>query len=452
MATPLRLSTPNVGAVDKERDTDAFVLSAVAGRIYQLSVTHGTLTDSQLRLIDQDGITELDFNDDRSPSSTEAELFYRANSEGLVFVELSGFGTSTGTYQLITQEVQDDHGHLTSDATAIELDGTVSSNSGNLFDQDIDTFSFLAQRNVFYRIETNLSSLGDSMLRLLNSGERELARNDDSSADTLASTLIWQAPQDDRYFIEVSSVGNRFGDYTLLLQPISDPVDDVGNRDELSTDLIIGTSLVGTLNYQGDEDWFRFEAVEDATYVFDVGLETLQDSVLRVVDGDGRTVLAENDDIEYPDRSSNIEWHSPDVGTKYVVVSGFDGHTGSYALHSEVESSIRLPGDLDMNGVVDAADIDRFFSLVREGMGEPSYDLNHDAEVDSLDSCLFVKDVVRTLLGDTNLDRRVDFNDFLVISRNFNRVGRWHTGDVNGDGWVGFDDFLLLSANFGLEA
>ena len=54
-----------------------------------------------------------------------------------------------------------------------------------------------------------------------------------------------------------------------------------------------------------------------------------------------------------------------------------------------------------------------------------------------------------TLLGDANLDGKVDFNDFNLLAANFGRTGtEWSTGDFNGDGVTNFADFNLLASNF----
>jgi len=60
-----------------------------------------------------------------------------------------------------------------------------------------------------------------------------------------------------------------------------------------------------------------------------------------------------------------------------------------------------------------------------------------------------------TLVGDTNGDGKVDINDFLNLSPNFNKPGNWAQGDfvqvgggAGGDGKVTIDDFLALAANF----
>ncbi len=54
------------------------------------------------------------------------------------------------------------------------------------------------------------------------------------------------------------------------------------------------------------------------------------------------------------------------------------------------------------------------------------------------------------LPGDANLDGRVNFSDYLVLSQNFGMTeATWEQADFNGDGVVNFSDYLILSQNFG---
>jgi autotransporter-associated beta strand protein len=58
-----------------------------------------------------------------------------------------------------------------------------------------------------------------------------------------------------------------------------------------------------------------------------------------------------------------------------------------------------------------------------------------------------------TLLGDTNLDGKVNGTDFTILATNFNQSGKaWDQGDFNYDGKVNGSDFLLLAANFNQSA
>lgn len=56
---------------------------------------------------------------------------------------------------------------------------------------------------------------------------------------------------------------------------------------------------------------------------------------------------------------------------------------------------------------------------------------------------------VRAGLGDANLDDVVNFDDLLLLAKNYNRQdGTWFTGDFNLDGTVNFDDLLTLAKNY----
>jgi len=58
-------------------------------------------------------------------------------------------------------------------------------------------------------------------------------------------------------------------------------------------------------------------------------------------------------------------------------------------------------------------------------------------------------EILYTLLGDANLDGKVNGSDFNILSANFNTGGdSWDQGDFNYDGKVNGSDFNILSANF----
>ena len=64
---------------------------------------------------------------------------------------------------------------------------------------------------------------------------------------------------------------------------------------------------------------------------------------------------------------------------------------------------------------------------------------------------------LRTLHGDFNLDRVVNFTDFVLLSNNFgsgdeSNPALWSQGNGNTDLVTNFADFVLLSNNFGLTA
>ena len=108
-----------------------------------------------------------------------------------------------------------------------------------------------------------------------------------------------------------------------------------------------------------------------------------------------------------------------------------------------------LPGDFDGDNVVDVADLDLLDAAIRTGSTDSGFDVNGDGTVNLSDQMLLVEELLGTRAGDADLNQRVDFNDFLTLSRNFNDAGAWGTGDFDASGTTAFPDFLMLSSNFG---
>ena len=113
-------------------------------------------------------------------------------------------------------------------------------------------------------------------------------------------------------------------------------------------------------------------------------------------------------------------------------------------------AGLNAPGDFDNSGTFDIKDVDLYYAAVMGPMPPAEYDLTNDGSVNQDDLDFLIEDVLETRAGDTNLDGRIDFVDFLALSANFGQDDRdWTTGDFDADGSVGFTDFLALSENFG---
>lgn len=106
-------------------------------------------------------------------------------------------------------------------------------------------------------------------------------------------------------------------------------------------------------------------------------------------------------------------------------------------------------GDINQNTILDAADIDRLSLAVSNQETNLFFDFNQDSQVNDLDRQVWVKSLVGTSFGDVDLNGKVEFADFLALSKNFGESGGWAQGDFDGNGEVDFPDFLSLSANFG---
>ena len=108
-----------------------------------------------------------------------------------------------------------------------------------------------------------------------------------------------------------------------------------------------------------------------------------------------------------------------------------------------------VPGDVNGDTFVDVRDIDAVFAAAADNSQDATFDVNGDGQIATSDGTHIVEAILQTKAGDLDLNGKVEFADFLVLSTNFGKAGSYSDGDADGDGLVAFADFLLLSTNFG---
>ena len=215
------------------------------------------------------------------------------------------------------EDVPDDHGNDIDDATAIRVGADVRGAVD--YDGDIDFFRFQAEQGQSYQIDVALGTLDDSIVELYDGDGSFLDTNDDYG-DTLASRLYWNAPSSGERYVAVEGYG--IGTYTLTVS-LSDVIDDHGNWEGDATAIRVGAGVRGAMDYDGDIDFFRFQAERGQSYQIDVALGTLDDSIVELYDADG-SLLDINDDGE------RLFWEAPSSGERYVFVGGYG--VGTYTL------------------------------------------------------------------------------------------------------------------------
>ena len=129
---------------------------------------------------------------------------------------------------------------------------------------------------------------------------------------------------------------------------------------------------------------------------------------------------------------------------------------GDYFTYELGELSVT--GDLNSDGVLDAADIDALSAALRAGQMGAQYDLNLDGKVDVVDRSMWVESFKRTYFGDSNLDGEFSSSDLVFVFQ-FGQYedtvagnSTWGTGDWNGDGDFTSSDFVTAFSAGGYEA
>ena len=314
------------GDIELDGDRDFFSFSAERGREYRIETHLGV--DTVLVLYGPDG--DYLVEDDDSGDSGASRLEWVAPSSDTYYIEVSGFESTTGTYQLslsvLGAQPLDDHGDDRSGATRIRdgefLDGDIE------LDGDRDFFFFSAERGLEYRIETHL---GFDTVLVLYGPDGDYLVEDDDSGEGGASRLEWVAPSSDTYYIEVSGFSGMLGTYQLSLSVLgAQPPDDHGDDRSGATRIRDGEFLDGDIERDGDRDFFFFSAERGLEYRIETYLGSNSDTVLVLYGPDGGYLVEDDDSGD--SGASLLEWVAPSSDTYYIEVSGFDGTPGIYQL------------------------------------------------------------------------------------------------------------------------
>ena len=128
----------------------------------------------------------------------------------------------------------------------------------------------------------------------------------------------------------------------------ADGSDDHGNDIDDATAIRVGAGVPGALEYDGDIDYFSFQAVQGQSYQIDVALGSLDDSIVELYDSDG-LFLDSNDDYS-GSTASRLSWQASSSGELYVAVAAYGSGIGTYMLTVTLSTSSVLEGTDDHGG------------------------------------------------------------------------------------------------------
>ena len=202
------------------------------------------------------------------------------------------------------------------------VEGDISSEG----EEDEYSINLFAGR--IYVFKTELMTLGDSTLTLLGTdGLTQLAFNDDFPHIPFVflpeSRLVFVPPVSGVYFVEVAGVEGGFdsplGTYVLTATEV------VAER------ITVDSSAFDDISNAYEEDWFTVGLEGGVSYIIEAVAEGLNDTLLALMDTDGQTELAFNDD-GCPLLAARMVITAPSSGAFFVTVFGISDSTGTYEL------------------------------------------------------------------------------------------------------------------------
>jgi Ca2+-binding RTX toxin-like protein len=330
------------GAVETGGDQDWYRVTLVSGHQYRFNLhgadtDQGTLDDPYLRLLNSSGF-EIRFDDD-SGNGRESRITYTAPASGAYYLSAESYaGYSIGTFVLSATDLTAGSGDIaggTGTSGRVFVGGSVSGTIGRSGDEDWYRVTLLEGRQYRFELsgfDSDLGTLADPYLRLLNRSGGEIDFDDDSGPG-LESNLVFTAPRTDTYYLSAEGyAGYSTGTFRLS---VSDAGTDVAGGIGTSRTVPLGDAVAGRINAAGDQDWYRVTLTAGHQYAFDLQGEpsdqgTLDDPLLRLLDSTGAALGFDDDSGQGFDAS--ILFNAPETGTYYLSAQGYSSSVGTFAL------------------------------------------------------------------------------------------------------------------------
>ena len=154
------------------------------------------------------------------------------------------------------------------------------------------------------------------------------------------------------------------------------------------------------------------------------------------------------DKVAYDDRAP---WPPAVAGAAIVRrASTFFGDDGRLWRHVWAIDEV-LRGDFNGDDILDATDIDLLLDAVNRGSQNAAYVLSGNSDTpDATEVVYYVGEILDSLMGDANLDGRVDAGDLNQLGINWLSADcqTWSTGDFNADGIVNAADLNVVGVHW----
>lgn len=248
----------------------------------------------------------------------------------------------------------DDFRDSISDTTAplgsLSIGGSIKGKVEAAGDRDVFAVTLTAGQSYTFDLASDGGRF-DPYLTLRNANGSALAVNDDFGG-ALNSKISFTARESGTYYVEARGYSSSTGGYTLTAtgtntgpQPVADDFRD-GLNDTSSPlgTLTAGATTRGAIETVGDKDIFAITLEAGKSYTFDLKGVNLSDPSLRLVDGSGNQLAANND--FGGSRNSQITFEAKQNGTFYLEAgSGTANGTGNYTISSSAGVNVDPPVD-----------------------------------------------------------------------------------------------------------
>ncbi|NML14071.1 pre-peptidase C-terminal domain-containing protein [Azohydromonas caseinilytica] len=366
------LNTVRSGNIESAGDQDWFRVALTAGSTYTITLKGapsgvGTLGDPLLDgIFDASGVRVAGTSNDDYGGSRESRVVFTPTASGTYYVSAAGYGSGTGSYQLlVTGSANTDIAASTATTATLAAGGSLRSLITPANDVDWVRASLTAGQS--YVIELNADTTAASPLMdpyfrgIYNAAGTLIAgtSNDDYGIGT-NSRVTFTPTASGTYYLAAGGFGTQIGAYELRLTALTPTVTDAEAASTATTAaLTLGTARTGSIDFARDVDWFRVALTAGQTYRItargaDSGSGTLADPEIGgLYDASGRIIVGTGNDNSAGTPDAQTLFTATATGTYYVAVHAANDGTGSYSVAvNAVTASTDLPANVTTTAVL----------------------------------------------------------------------------------------------------
>lgn len=359
----------HVGTIGLPAEKDWWTVTLTANVTYDLRLTGNGLADPYLSLMNSTG--DLIRGDDDGGGNRNSLITYTPTATGNYYVSTQGYGSNIGDYILTaTARAASADSILATTGTAASLTINNAASTGTIetsTDQDWWSVALTAGTTYEFRMETNTGvaanqQLRDTYLRLLNpAGNSTITFNDDNGGRNgdnsidLDSAIRYTPGTTGTYFLSAEGFNGLTGGYTIRATSVAASTDTIDAGITTASTLAVGASADGVIDSAGDRDAWAVTLTAGNSYQFQLigtlvdnpatvpvgreipGPSTLADTYLRLLNGSGGEIMANDDG---GDGLNSVLTYTPTSnGTYYVVAAGYGNLTGNYTVSATQRST-----------------------------------------------------------------------------------------------------------------
>jgi hypothetical protein len=296
----------------------------------------------------------------RFDSSFSAELPFAP----VEYVLSSGFGrVHVGPYAVDT---------IPGGTSTLETIGTPGSRTSAIDTPgDQDWFRVTLSAGVTYSFAlTGVGDILDPFLSLYDASG-SLIVSDDDSGPGLNSWIVSFTPSvSGTYFLGASGFTVSTGTYVLETFILGGSDNIPGDTGTTETLIVNGPSASSSIEFSGDEDWFRITLVEGQSYAFSLsasGGTPIPDAFLSIHNAAGQVISIDDDGGAGLD--SMMQFTATASGTYYLSAAGFDVATGDYTISAVAGPPQDPLHTLSLGFTFPNSAINVYFALMGEDFG-----------------------------------------------------------------------------------